>query len=463
MTQDPAPAAAWRLSAWALVAALFALGQATLAGGAGFSTFGLLWTAVALGLGLTIVAGITDRSRSEPAERVVVAFGAAVFAAQILQLTQASLARLSSQGGPPASWLDRYGFPCALLVAGAVGLAALYAPPGRQKGLTILLLAIHLALGAWILRSRPQPKIDVFVFQQEASRELAAGGNPYRLAMPNIYDEQESAKLYAPGWWSGDRLRFGFPYPPVSLLLAFPGFLFGGDHRFAQLLAITGAGATLAFLRPGRFGTLAAALFLFTPRGFDVLERGWTEPFSVLLFVLFLRSAVSAPRGRHRLLGGLLGLLLASKQYLLLIAPLLALLTPWSLPARRLPRLALQALGVAAAVTLPFVLWDPAAFYSSVVAVHLAQPYRPDSLTFLALLPEALARSLTILSPLAALGVLCLALARAPRTATGFAAAAAVTLLAFFTWSKQAHANYFYLVLGLLGSALAVVAPADAD
>lgn len=436
-----------RLTAWALVAAIFALGQAIEIAGGRFSILALIWASVGLAICIAVVAGFAERSRTEPSERALLAFGAAVLSVQILQLWN------GDPTGPIAASFDWSWFQCGLLFGGVAGLAGLYAPSALRKGLILLLLALHLALGVWTVRARPEPDIDVFVFQQEASRALAAGENPYRLAMPDRYDANESAKFYAPGWAEGGRLRFGFPYPPLSLLLAFPGFLFGGDHRLAQVVATTLAGAAIAFLARGRMGALAAALFLFTPRGFYVLELGWTEPFPVLLFALFLWAAARAPRGRPWLLGAQF----AVKQYLIVIAPLLPLLAPWSLPARRLPRLALQALGVTAAIAAPFVLWDPQAFYTSVVAVHLAQPYRPDSLTFLALLPEATARALSILPLLAAFGAIGLALRRGARTPTGFSAAAGLTLLAFFSCSKQAHANYYYLVIGVLAVALAAI------
>ncbi|MEP7009951.1 MAG: hypothetical protein ABJC13_06485 [Acidobacteriota bacterium] len=456
MSEDANPASPTRrISAWALVAAIFALGQGVEVGGARFSVLGLAWVGVGLAICVALVGGIAGlgrTNRTAPSERALFAFGAAVFAIQILQMFNGDPA------GPIGDSFDWSWFGCGLLLAGVVGFAGLHAPAGWRKGLVFLLLALHLALGIWTVRSQPQPKIDVFVFQQEGSRALAGGENPYRLAMPDIYDEEESAKLYAPGWWQGDRLRFGFPYPPLSLLLAFPGYLFGGDPRLAQVVATTLAGALIAFLAPGRMGTLAAALFLFTPRGFYVLEQGWTEPFPVLLFAAFLWAAVRAPRGRPWLLGALF----AVKQYLIVLAPLLQLLAPWSLPARRLPRLALQALGIALAITAPFVLWDPRAFYTSVVAVHLAQPYRPDSLTFLALLPDAVARKLAFLPPLAAIGAIGLALRRGARTPPGFSVACALTLLAFFSCSKQAHANYYHLAIGMLSVALAAIdAPID--
>lgn len=456
MSEQPflAPTAtARRLSAFALVAAIFALGQAIEVGGARFSIQGLTWVGVALAICLAIVAGLTDRSRTEPSERALFAFGAAVFSVQILQLFNSDP---SVSIDPTFDWTW---FQVGILFAGGAGLAGLFASPAWRNRLSVLLLALHLVLGVWIVRSQRNPAIDVFVFQEVASRALVVGGDPYRLSMPDIYTAEDSAKLYAPGWSVGGRLRFGFPYPPLSLLLALPGSLLG-DHRFAQLMAITIAAAAIAFLRPSRLGTLAMALFLFHPRGFYVLEQAWTEPFVIMLFATFLFAAVRAPRGAP----WLLGLLLAVKQYLILILPLLPLLAPWCVPKKNLPRLALQALAVAVAITAPFVLWDPGAFYTSVVAVHLAQPYRPDSLTFLALLPDSTAAALAILSPLAALGALGLALARGPRTPSGFAAAAALVLFAFFAFGKQAHANYFYLVTGMLCAALAAIdTPRAAD
>ncbi len=448
------PTTGWRASAWALLVAIFAVGQAIEVGGRS-SHLGLIWLGVALASCALLNAGLPAKGRTAPSTRALVIFGAAVFGVQILELFNSDLS------DPIGLAFDWSWIQCGVLLAGVLGLAGLFSPPAPRKVLTIALLGLHLALGAWVIRLQPNPAIDVFVIQQEASREFAAGRNPYRYSMPDIYTSEESAKLYPPGWSSDGRLRFGLLYPPMSLLLAFPGYLFAGDHRFAQLVATTLAGAAIAFVRPSRFSALAAALFLFNPRGLYILEQAWTEPLVMMLFAAFLWTAVRAPRGAP----WLLGLVLATKQYLVLIVPALPLLVPWCVPKKELPRFALQALGVAAAVTLPFVLWDPGAFYNSVIALHLAQPYRPDSLTYLALLPDSIAEALAKHSPLAALaalGALGLALARGPRTPSGFSTAAAFALLAYFSFNKQAHINYYYLATGILCAALALVAPAEA-
>src|SRR6185437_7177466 len=116
-------------------------------------------------------------------------------------------------------------------------------------------------------------------------------------------------------------LLFGFPYPPLSLLLVLPGYLLG-DFRYAHLAATTLAGALIALSRPGRIATAAAALFLFTPRGFFVLEAGWTEPMAVLMLAALVFAACRAPRASPMIVG----LLLVTKQYLVLAAPLVWLL-----------------------------------------------------------------------------------------------------------------------------------------
>jgi len=111
---------------------------------------------------------------------------------------------------------------------------------------------------------------------------------------------------------------------------------------------------------------------------------------------------------------------------------------------------------VAAAVTVPFFLWNPSAFVNSVVTLQFRQPFRRDALSFLAAwtvigLPQP---SVTIAFGMAGL-VSALAVWRLPRTAAGFSAALAATLLAFFAFNKQAFCNYYFFVIGALCVTLA--------
>src|SRR5262249_25716212 len=162
---------------------------------------------------------------------------------------------------------------------------------------------------------------------RHAAEALLAGHNPYDIVTPNPYHPDES--VYGPGLVKDGVLQFGFPYPPLTAVLAPAGqFVFRGlrhPHRFAA---------------PGRGVPLrrdAGLLFLLMPRNLFLIEHGWTEPTSFLWLALF------ALRGRD----AWLGLALASKQYLV-----------WLLPFAPRWRAAL----LAGATLVPFFLWHPAAF-----------------------------------------------------------------------------------------------------
>src|SRR2546430_15165073 len=88
----------------------------------------------------------------------------------------------------------------------------------------------------------------------------------------------------------------GPPSPPLSALLSLPGHLLG-DHRYSLIAATIVSAALMAWLRPGPLPAGAAALLLFTPRRFFVLEQGFTEPYVVLALtcvVLFARRVPKA-------------------------------------------------------------------------------------------------------------------------------------------------------------------------
>jgi hypothetical protein len=380
----------------------------------------------------------------------------------------------------PVHYLERVGpdglvpFQDAVAVAALAVLLPLLLPRSRlaQRLAPPLLLAAFTAAGLWALSASPRPFIDVHVFQQDAARALLRGRNPYAITFPDIYGE---SPFYGEGVSVGGRLLFGFPYPPLSLLLALPGVLARGDHRYAQLAALALAGALLAYARPGSRAALpAAGLLLLSPRVFFTLEQGWTEPFLLLLLAAAVfaacrlpapSSAAGPPRGAV-LLGALLGGFWALKQYAPLTAPLALLLLPgpWRAPGVR--RWAVRALGAAAAVglalTLPFVLWGPRAFWHSVVALHVRQPFREDALSYLAAGAAATGERLPGALGFLAVALLgALALWCAPRTPSGFAGALALVLLGFFAFNKQAFCNYYFLVVGALCAALAAL-PAPA-
>ena len=314
-----------------------------------------------------------------------------------------------------------------------------------------LLFATHFAVGVWMIRSSPLPRIDVFAFQQLGPEALLKGRNPYAMAMPDIYhgtQQERDRAVYGQGLSEDGKLKFGFPYPPVSLYLATAGYALAGDHRYAQLAAMTLAGVFVALCRPGRVAALAAVLLLFTPRGFFVLGRGWSEPFVVLMAAA---TVFCACRGFQWALPVALGLLFAVKQYMVFAAPLALLLVPRPWTVRKALALLVPAGLAAAVVSAPLALWDWHAFYHSAATVQKVAPFREDALSYLVWMyhHDGTKRGVGIAFVTMLLGV-ALSLWRCPRDAGGFAAALAMTYLPFIAFNKQAFANYYYFVIGAL-------------
>jgi hypothetical protein len=359
---------------------------------------------------------------------------------------------------PPGIYLRPVGGWLAFLAA--VGAAAVlagsvaFAGPGWARVGTALLSVFFLAAGLWVLHASPRPAIDVFIFQQQSSDALVHGRNPYTLTFPNIYGHTQ---FYGAEVADGKTLFFGFPYPPLSLLLAALGFLATGDYRAAQLVAFVVAAACLLALRPDRLGALAAAVLLFTPRGLFVLEQGWTEPFGVALLGLVLVAALRRPRLLWLALGGLF----AWKQYTVVLLPLTVLFLPRPFRWRAWLRLVGPALLASLVVSLPLALWDVRGFWRSVVWLQTVQPFRSDALSFPSALvaigytPPPVVPTLVVLTGMA----IALVLWRAPRTPQGFAAAVTLVLGVFFAFNKQSFCNYWALVLGAAALTVAAGVP----
>lgn len=353
-------------------------------------------------------------------------------------------------------------FRCGLFCAAILVLFGLVTRrlPLRGAALVALLLTF-MFLGNWMVHSSPHPHIDVWVFERDAARALLHGQNPYAMTFPDIYHSTLPGypqQVYGPGLVVNDRCQFGFPYPPVTLLLTTLGYAIAGDPRYAQVLAMAVAGLFIGFTGRGRFPVLAAALLLFTPRIFFVLGRAWSEPFAVML----LAATIFCAARQSKWLPVALGLFLATKQYLILAVPLTFFLLPAGWKWRDWVAMLVKSAIVAAVVTLPFALWDFAAFWKSTVTVQKIAPFRWDALSFIvwwgfhghgdqvklpnyAVLPAAVASLIALL----------VALWRSPRTPAGFAASLALLSLAFFAFNKQAFCNYYFFVIAALYCAIA--------
>jgi hypothetical protein len=243
--------------------------------------------------------------------------------------------------------------------------------PSLIRARFLLLLACFVLMAIAVIRASPQPWMDVWVVQQKAPAALLRGANPYSVSYPNIYGNL-TQQFYAPQVVAGNRL-LGYPYPPLPILAALPGVALLGDARYAMVALMALAAWMLARALPTSSTAELAGLFLlFQPRTFFVVEQAWVEPVVLASFALVLFAL------RRPLVAGLgLGLLLVSKQY----SPYLAAPLAFALPARDRLRSLVIAATVAAAVMLPFALWDWRGFIRGVVQMQIWQPFRADCLS----------------------------------------------------------------------------------
>lgn len=347
-----------------------------------------------------------------------------------------------------------------LVIAGLLAVAGWIDARRIRRWILPGFLIVFVVLGGWMVHASPDPHIDVWVFERDAARQLLRGHNPYAMTFPDIYHSTLPGhqQVYGAGLVAGDRCQFGFPYPPVTLLLTTLGYLLAGDPRYAQVCALAIAGLFVAFSGRGRIALLAAGLLLLTPRVFFVIGRAWTEPFAVMLLAATIFCAVR----RSRWLPVALGLFLATKQYLVLAVPFTFFLLPPGWRWRDWVGLLVKSAIAAAVVTVPFVLWDSHAFWKSTVTIQQIAPFRWDSLSYIVWwgfhghgdqvkLPNYAVLPATVAS-VVALGF---ALWRSPRTAAGFAASLSLLSLAFFAFNKQAFCNYYFFVIGALCCAIA--------
>jgi hypothetical protein len=310
--------------------------------------------------------------------------------------------------------------------------------------------AAFMGLTVWTVCVAPDANIDVQVFHNEALKALNAGHSPYDNTIPNIYPTD---KTYGPGMVVNGRVSYGYVYPPLNLLLAWPGYLLG-DTRYALGAAVVIGVICVLRLAPSWLGCMAMALLLLTPRSLYVIDMTWIEPFMFMLLGLTLLSAQRAPR----FLPVTLGLLAVCKQYAPFLLPTMFLLPALRHGWRAGLDTAWRAAAVGVAVTLPFVLWSPAMFYRGAIYSHLLIGLRHDALNYVAWWGNSNGNGFVpdlfwgyVLALLAAAW----ALARAPCTLAGAAMATGWVFLILISFSSQAFCNYYWLIIACFFTAAA--------
>lgn len=336
-----------------------------------------------------------------------------------------------------------------------IGLGMMRSPRWTRVWLASCLI-LHCGLAWWLLRAVPSPDIDVITVHTEALRALFHGQDPYRITFENIYGA-DAIHFYNPSLIVGGRLTFGFPYPPLSLLLSAPAALLAGDFRVAGIVAIAVACWLMGTARSHRLAPLAACLLLTTPRLFYVFEQGWTEPLVIGLVAVTVRLLDRAPAR----VGWAMGLALAVKQYMPFTG-LVALRALWGAASGRAWRLGTTA-AIGLLVTLPFALWHPHAFVRSAVWLQTQEPFRIDALSVLSWADRhGWGRGTFLWAVGAGIAGSLIGLATTVPTAAGYAASTALTLLLMFVFGSKAFCNYYVCVIGVLCCAMALLPMTEA-
>lgn len=303
----------------------------------------------------------------------------------------------------------------------------------RPRRLILAALILLHAVVAIVICRHWLPVIDTYTFQRDACRNLLHGIDPFGTTQADIYGSRYN--FYGPGMVINGRVQVGFQYPPLTLFWALPGY-FLGDVRYSYILAVMISAGLLFAMVPNSRSLYIAALLLLNPLTFFVEIMCWTEP----LVLLTLSATLYAALKKHWWLPIVLGLFLASKQYNVLALPFLAgLVQPFQW--KSFCKLVGGAILVAGATVLPFALWNFPGLWRDLVLFHMAQPFRPQSLSFAVPYPIFLK-----IGPVLLLLFVVWATMKRMRNPAMFAAGYAVSLLLLFSTSKQAFCNYYFLI-----------------
>lgn len=286
--------------------------------------------------------------------------------------------------------------------------------------------------------ANPNPFIDVFRTNNLAVDYLVRGMNPYAQTYPDIYNgvyDYKPAVAYFPG--------FFYFFVPFKLLT--------GDIRFALVVGVL---FTAVFLykiarhlsRDREISLWISLCWLCFPTGLFIVEEGFLDPLLTMVASMLVWKML---RQQWITVGILVGIILALKQYGVLILPVLV---GWFFFKRQYSEL-VKVLGLGLLVFIllcsPFVIWGPEEFYFSTVRQIVTQQPRLDSFSIVAFLGRNIAISkigkLVVVLSLSIFFVVGLMFSRIKElTVVDFVSALAVVHGWVFFWGKQAFANYYY-------------------
>jgi uncharacterized membrane protein len=307
------------------------------------------------------------------------------------------------------------------------------------SALTVTVL-VAVAMSFALVLATAGSGLDVVELHYEAAEALADGESPYGDAV-NVPNGSPYAE---PG-----STIVGYPYPPVTAVSFSLSVWMFGEPRWTSVvfwLATLVVGTFLAVGRQDRSSAMAVVALASIPAWALIIQAGWTELLSLGLIAL----AVLAWEKRPITASVVFGLAIASKQYFVVLLPLVLLH-----PAIR-GRRSLLAIGTALATTIPLVALDPTGAWRALIEYHASTPPRPDSANLVGFIGSfgplrSLPLILVIGLPLVVAWVLA---RRGDQTVSSFLISSLWVLGTFFMLSSQAFANYWFLIAGLCAIAM---------
>lgn len=336
----------------------------------------------------------------------------------------------------------------AMVAAFSAPAAVLFLPlvHGRAARASIVAVLALLGVGYALVIWGGTPVIDVWVLLQDSARGLLHGANPYQMTFPGVPRGQDSTC---------------FTYWPGTFLATAPANWVLGDVRWAEagylLSAVTltawSAGRCSGWQEPRRPALAGLALAAATgvvPATALVVLQAWTEP---ILLLGLVGAAVLIDRHPNWAVLPL-GLALASKQYMLIMVPLLAFWPRFGW------RRVLATAAVATMIALPWLLLSLQRFQQCTISYFLHEPTPLTSLSLWRYLPAPMRLPLTIAATALAAYV---AIRRCPRNGAGFLLAAGATLIMFNAVNKETFPNQWWLAAALITASFALQHPSSAS
>lgn len=224
-----------------------------------------------------------------------------------------------------------------------------------RRGVFAVLCVAAVVLRIVAMFVSPNPEIDVFWFTNQGAASILDGINPYDRSYTVIDPKSEFLYAYLPG-------QFLIDTPAVVLL---------GNMRWGQiLLELLAAVLTYRLVMGKGSGSrrqhsaeLATLLLLYFPQVLRMQEQSWVEFKQVFGMALFVYLLTRWPERARPWLA--LGFLFSLKQTTWAAWPFLQRLKPFGI------RPALITGAVMAILIVPFILWNPYAFYDDIVLYHV--------------------------------------------------------------------------------------------